>query len=249
MPRRNVLSLAAIAFLGWVSTARADGAPAVVELWPGRVPGETKAVGEEKVVPSKPEELCQKKVTNVSRPTLTVYRPLKEKDTGAAVVIAPGGGYSILAQDLEGEEVAAWLTSIGVTGVILKYRVPRRPGTPSNEPPPGALQDAQRALSVVRSRAAEWGLDPKRIGMLGFSAGGHLTAWTATNADRRSYEPVDDADRASCRPDFAVLIYPAYLQPRNAPALHRLAARPGHHRGAITLRQVLRSSCEFTGRG
>jgi acetyl esterase/lipase len=163
-------------------------------------------------MPSKPEERCQKKVTNVSRPTLAVFRPAKEVDTGAAVVIAPGGGYRIVAYDLEGEEVATWLNSIGVTAVILKYRVPRRPGTPADQPPAVALMDAQRALSVSRSRAKEWGVDPNRIGMLGFSAGGHLTAWTATNADRRAYDPVDDADKASCRPDFTVLVYPAYLQ-------------------------------------
>src|SRR5205085_3228057 len=107
--------------------------------------------------------------------------------------------------------VAAWLNSIGVTGIVLKYRVPRRAGTPGTEAPPQALMDAQRAMSLVRSRAKEWNLDPKRIGMLGFSAGGHLTAWTATNFDKRAYEPADEIDRVSCRPDFAVLVYPAYL--------------------------------------
>jgi acetyl esterase/lipase len=160
---------------------------------------------------SKPGEFPVKRVTNVTRPTLTVYRPARDKDTGAAVVIAPGGAYRILAWDLEGEEVARWLNSAGVTGIILKYRVPRRPGTPEDAPPRQALIDAQRALSLVRGRAKEWGLDPRRVGMLGFSAGGHLTAWAATNYDKRAYEPVDAADKVSCRPDFAVLVYPGYL--------------------------------------
>src|SRR5262249_43709613 len=101
--------------------------------------------------------------------------------------------------------------SLGVTAILLKYRVPRRPGTYGDDPPPQALMDAQRAVSLVRSRAREWGLDPKRIGMLGFSAGGHLTAWAATNFDKRAYEAIDSTDKLSCRPDFAVLIYPGGL--------------------------------------
>lgn len=144
-------------------------------------------------------------MTNVTKPTISLFRPAKEKDTGAAVVICPGGGYSILAWDLEGEEVAAWLNSIGVTGVLLKYRVPKRADLPKHVPP---LQDAQRAMSLVRSRAAEWGVDPSRIGMLGFSAGGHLSAAASTNFDQRAYEAIDEIDRVGCRPDFAVLIYP-----------------------------------------
>jgi acetyl esterase/lipase len=217
MTRRLTLVLSALALIGWTPAAYSDESPTVLELWPGAAPGETKPIGEEKLLPSKPEERCQKKLTNVSRPTIAVHRPPKDKDTGAAVVIAPGGAYSILAMDLEGEEVASWLNSIGITGIILKYRVPRRPEQPRDQPPVGALQDAQRAVGLVRNKAAEWGIDPKRIGMLGFSAGGHLTAWTATNSDRRSYEPVDEADKESCRPDFAVLIYPAYLQKSATP--------------------------------
>jgi acetyl esterase/lipase len=160
-------------------------------------------------------------VTNVSKPTLTVYRPERAKDTGAAVVICPGGGYHILAWDLEGVEVATWLNKLGVTGIVLKYRVPRPPGSPKAKPPVGPLQDAQRALSLVRSKAKEWNLDPKRIGILGFSAGGHLTAAAATNFDKRAYSPVDKIDKVSCRPDFAVLVYPAYL---TAPDKDRLAS-------------------------
>jgi CubicO group peptidase (beta-lactamase class C family)/acetyl esterase/lipase len=183
----------------------------VLSVWPGKVPGENGQIGEEKVQESRPNEKPVKRLTNVSKPTITIFRPARDKDTGAAVVICPGGGYNILAWDLEGEEVASWLNSVGVTGIVLKYRVPRRPDQPRDKPPLGPLQDAQRALSLVRSRAGEWGLDPQRIGILGFSAGGHLAAAAATNFDKRAYEPVDDIDKVSCRPDFAVLVYPAYL--------------------------------------
>ena len=160
-----------------------------------------------------------KRLTNITHPTLTLFRPAEAKDTGASVVIAPGGGYNILAWDLEGEEVAAWLNSIGVTGIVLKYRVPRREGTPSSKPPVQALMDAQRAISLVRSKAGEWGLDPKRIGMLGFSAGGHLTAWASTHFDERAYPTIDDVDKVSCRPDFAVLIYPGDWTERTTPRI------------------------------
>jgi acetyl esterase/lipase len=208
--------LALLACVGSVSLAAAES-PAVLDLWPGSAPGEKGDVGPEKEVEAKPGQRQVKRLTNVSKPTLTVFKPAKEKDTGAAVVIAPGGAYNILAWDLEGEEVAAWLNGIGVTGVVLKYRVPRRSGEPSDKPPLGPKQDAQRAVSLVRSRAKELGIDPSRIGMLGFSAGGHLTAWAATNSGQRSYEPTDEVDKASCRPDFAVLVYPGYLVERGKP--------------------------------
>jgi acetyl esterase/lipase len=179
--------------------AHATDKPLVIDLWPGKVPGETGQVGEEKLTGQK----GSRQLTNVSKPTLTVYRPARENNAGVAVVIAPGGGYRVLAWDHEGEQVAEWLNSIGVTGVLLKYRVPRRPDHPQ-----APLQDAQRALSLVRGRAKEWGIDPNRIGMLGFSAGGHLTALAATNSDKRAYQPIDDSDSVGCRPDFAVVIYP-----------------------------------------
>src|SRR3954466_6920310 len=119
-------------------------------------------------------------LTNVTRPSLVMHRPAKEKDTKTALLICPGGVYRNLYWELEGEEVAAWLNSLGMTGIILKYRCPRRPGEAKGEPPLGPQLDAQRAVRVVRSRAAEWGIDPKRIGMVGFSAGGHLALATAT---------------------------------------------------------------------
>src|SRR5206468_9683787 len=163
--------------------------------------------GEEHVQPDTSPHPVQR-VANVTRPTLTVFKPSKDKDTGAAVLVCPGGGYNILAFDKEGTEVAEWLNSIGVSGVVLKYRVPRRKDLPKHQAP---LQDAQRAVSLIRSHAGEWGIDAKRIGVLGFSAGGHLSATLSTNYDQRAYSPIDEADKVSCRPDFTVLIYPAYL--------------------------------------
>jgi acetyl esterase/lipase len=203
--------LAMVAALFLPFAVLAADTPQTVKVWPDKAPGEKGTIGEEKVLEVKPGQSKVQRVTNVSTPTLTIHRPAKDKDTGAAVVICPGGGYNILAWDLEGEEVAAWLNSIGVTGIVLKYRVPRRPEDPKDKPPPGALQDAQRALSLVRSHAKDWGIDPKRIGMLGFSAGGHLTAAASTNFDKRTYDKIDPIDEVSCRPDFTVLIYPAYL--------------------------------------
>jgi acetyl esterase/lipase len=191
----------------------------VVELWPGKVPDESGNVGPEKVRLSPKLDRRQVEVTeptqmitNVTKPTLTIYRPAKEKDTATAMLICPGGGYWNLYWQLEGEEVAAWLKSLGVTGIILKYRVPRRPGEPEALPARRPLQDAQRAIRLVRSKAKEWGINPQRLGIIGFSAGGHLAAATATNSSQQSYQPVDDIDRLSCRPDFAVVVYPGYLK-------------------------------------
>jgi acetyl esterase/lipase len=144
---------------------------------------------------------------NVSTPTITLYKP-KGKNTGAAIVVFPGGAYRIVAIDLEGTEVCAWLNSKGITCVLLKYRVPDSGPYPKSL---AALQDAQRALGMVRLHATEWHIDPERLGVLGFSAGGHLVAALSTHYDHRLYDPVDVADELSCRPDFAVLIYPGYL--------------------------------------
>lgn len=183
-----------------------------IPLWPDTAPGETSPIGDEVDI-TKPtdKEVGGKRLIrlgNVSKPTITVFPAPKDKNTGAAVVVCPGGGYGILALDLEGTEVCEWLNSIGVTGVLLKYRVPKRADRPRHEPP---LQDAQRALGLVRQHATEWGIDPARVGILGFSAGGHLAAAASTNYETRTYPAVDDADKLSCRPDFSILIYPAYL--------------------------------------
>jgi len=144
---------------------------------------------------------------NVSTPTITLYSPTG-KNTGAAVVVFPGGAYRILAIDLEGTEVCQWLNSAGISCVLLKYRVPDSGPYPKS---PAALQDAQRAVGMVRQHAAEWKIDPKRIGVLGFSAGAHLAAALSTHFDKRLYNAVDAADQLSCRPDFAVIVYPGYL--------------------------------------
>ncbi len=155
-------------------------------------------------------------IENVERPTMTVY-PAKDSNTGAAVLVFPGGGYRALAIDLEGSEVCDWLTPKGITCVVLKYRVPGsghywKEACKCHRIPqvPMALQDAQRAMTILRHRAPEWGVDPRKIGVLGFSAGGHLVA-AVTNADTLSYAPVDASDRESSRPDFGVALYPGHL--------------------------------------
>ena len=191
-----------------LSAPGARGAEQVLDVWPGNAPGESAPAGPEQVEHARPGQPKYVKVTNVSRPTLTVFRPDKARNAGAAVVVCPGGGYTALMMDYEGEDVARWLNTLGITGIVLKYRVPARQGQPRYLP---ALQDAQRAMSLVRSRAKEWDVDPNRIGMLGFSAGGHLTAAAATNFDKRVYDSVDAIDQVQCRPDFAVVIYPGGL--------------------------------------
>src|SRR5579862_4988896 len=167
--------------------------PKPVDLWPSKPPGDPDGI-EEKATPG---ERGLKRVDSTGHPTYAVYSPAKEKNTGAAIVVAPGGGYRMLAFEHEGTQVGEWLASIGVTAVLLKYRVPKRPGDDDNKLP---LQDAQRAISITRRKAAEWGVDPTRIGIMGFSAGGHLAANAEMNDDHRAYDAVDEADKASCRP-------------------------------------------------
>jgi acetyl esterase/lipase len=196
-----------------VARAALSSDPIVIDLWPGKPPGDAGISGEEssRIYNSSivgPTKL----ITNVRKPTLTIYSPPQDKNTGTAVIICPGGGYWNLFWELEGEEVAAWLNSVGITGIILKYRVPRRPGEVRGEPAGGPLLDAQRAISLVRSRAAEWHVDPQRLGMVGFSAGGHLALAAATRFEKRAYKPIDAIDEASCRPDFAILCYSGYLK-------------------------------------
>ena len=192
------------------AVAAAPAAPVV--LWPQGAPGEIGDIGEENDTTKPNEGLVAKqrviRLGNVSKPILTFYPAPAGKNSGAAVVIFPGGGYQILAMDLEGTEIAEWLNSIGVNAVVVKYRVPARSGHPRHELP---LQDAQRAFGLVRQHAAEWGLNPKRIGVTGFSAGAHLSAVLCSQYEKRTYPTVDEADAVSCRPDFALLIYPAYL--------------------------------------
>ena len=188
-------------------------------IWPGaapdaqQVPGPETAKVSDKLLAGKPVTA----VTNVTRPTMTVYAP-KGENTGAAVVVFPGGGFQILAMDLEGTEACDWLTSRGITCVLLKYRVPSAPYEWQCDCRPHnfalsvpSLEDAQRTMRLVRSHAAQWHIDPHKVGVLGFSAGGFLAAEISTNFARRLYAPVDAADRESARPDFAMPIYPGHL--------------------------------------
>ena len=188
-----------------------------VPIWPGAVPDAQPVAGPENDTRTDTKELVAGRpwvyVGNVSRPTMTVYSPTG-KNTGAAVVVFPGGGYQILAIDLEGTEVCDWLTSKGITCVLLKYRVPGEGLYPKSGPypkSPMALEDAQRTVGLVRFHAAEWHIDPHKIGVLGFSAGGHLAAAMSTHFEHRLYPAVDAADKESCRPDFAVALYPGHL--------------------------------------
>jgi acetyl esterase/lipase len=214
--KRRAWRVFLVVWLCLESSGMAAEGPLVLPVWPGKVPGDYGTIGAERVrTPSEAPTKDAKWITNVTRPTITVFRPANGKNTGAAMVICPGGGYWNLAWDLEGEEVAAWLNTVGMTGIVLKYRVPRRPGQPEPLPAPGPLLDSQRAVSLVRSKAKEWGIDPDRIGIVGFSAGGHLAVMTATNFDQRAYESIDDIDKVSCRPNFAVAVYPGYLVPED----------------------------------
>jgi len=184
---------------------------ATLALWPQGAPGAQPNPGPEIDTTTAKEPLVAGKsivrLSNVSVPTLTLYKPTG-KNTGAAVVVFPGGAYRILAIDLEGTEVCDWLTSVAITCVLVKYRVPDSGSYPKSS---AALQDAQRALGIVRAHAEEWQIDPQRIGVLGFSAGAHLAAALSTHFDERLYEPIDASDKLSCRPDFAVIVYPGYL--------------------------------------
>lgn len=173
----------------------------LIYLWPGKVPGETKDKSGPVKAASENDNILR--ISEVTDPAVEVFLPEKSVRNGAAVIICPGGGYQILAYDLEGTEVAAWLNKNGYAAFVLQYRVPQKKE--------GALQDAQRALRIVRQNAAKYGIDKEKIGIMGFSAGGSLTARASTLFNKKSYSPVDKADSLSCRPSFAMLVYPAYL--------------------------------------
>jgi acetyl esterase/lipase len=192
-----------------------------IPIWPGTAPDSQPTTPQEKTVTDDKELVTGRPwvyVNNVAKPTMTVYRPTG-KNTGVAAVVFPGGGYEGLAIDLEGTEVCDWLTSKGITCVLLKYRVPPdggypKPAYPKSGPYPEspiALADAQRTMGLIRLHAAAWHIDPHKVGVLGFSAGGHLVAAISTHYQKRLYPPVDAADKESCRPDFAVALYPGHL--------------------------------------
>lgn len=222
--RVGTVLLAALAFAAGDSRLGAEQAAwqpspgaAQVRIWPDKVPDAQPVDGPEVagtvVDPAGHQKLVGGKpwvyVDKVSQPTMTVYSP-KGNNTGAAVVVFPGGGYNVLAIDLEGTEACDWLTSKGITCVLLKYRVPCVKVGPYRDCQT-ALQDAQRTVGLVRFHAAQWKIDPRKIGVLGFSAGGHMVAAMSTHFEKRLYPPVDDADKESCRPDFAVALYPGHL--------------------------------------
>jgi acetyl esterase/lipase len=193
-----------ILFALTLSVAAQAAEPLTIKLWPQGAPEKNGfKIGPEQEM-NKGDGI--KRVTNVSDPTITIYKP--EKANGTSVLVCPGGGYSILAIEHEGTQVCDYLNSIGVTAVLLKYRVPRRdPANPSLEP----LQDSQRAMGILRQRAGEFGLRPDRIGILGFSAGGHLSVMTALHANDRTYPQDAALDAMDATPNFAVPVYPAYL--------------------------------------
>ena len=207
------------AALGARSLSAAE-TPIVLNVWPATPPGDTATLAPEADLTKDSDKLIAGrriiKLGNVTTPQLAVYRPAPEKINGTSVIICPGGGFNILAYDLEGTEVAAWLNSLGVTGIILKYRVPARDTKQAWLAP---VQDAQRAVSLVRTHAAEWGLDPQRIGILGFSAGGTTAAYTSLFLNDRRYAALDAADQEPCRPDFTLLIYTGGFFERTASAM------------------------------
>jgi len=192
------VGLVTLMMCGMLSAA--SGEQQVVKIWPeGKIPLKT-SDSPEKSLPANDNII---RLTDINVPSLTVY---PAEDTGkpnAAVMICPGGGYSILAWDLEGTEIAAWLNKLGISAFVLKYRVPNNRDA--------SLCDAQRAMGLIRAKAQAFNIDSKRLGIMGFSAGAHLSVRTSTNFEKRFYESVDEADAQPCRPDFALIIYPAYL--------------------------------------
>lgn len=190
-----------ILFLGFLFLNVNAQKKEIIYLWPGKVPGEQK----EKLPPviSSPGADNVIRYEEVTNPLIEVYLPEASANKGAGVVVCPGGAYRILAYNKEGTEIAEWLNWLGYAAFVLQYRVPDKRE--------GALQDAQRAIRIVRANASRWNIDPGKVGIMGFSAGGSLSARSATQFNRRTYTPVDKTDSLSCKPAFALLIYPAYL--------------------------------------
>lgn len=183
--------------------------PMTMKLWPNGAPG-TPTTKEPETIANHPELNGTRgnitRVTNITDPTLTLYAA-NSPNSGAAIVVFPGGGYRWLSMDIEGSEVCDWFTRAGLTCIVAKYRVPQAGDSRHQQP----LQDAQRAVGLVREHAKEWNINPERVGVLGFSAGAHVAAVLSNNHQRRTYPAVDAADQQSCRPDFVILTYPAYL--------------------------------------
>jgi acetyl esterase/lipase len=208
---------AAVVVCGGLSAQTAAWQPSPghtqVPIWPKEASNAQPLAGPERMKTVKDPQVAGGEpwlqVDNVSQPTMTVYSP-KGKNTGVAVVVFPGGGYRVLAIDLQGTEICDWLTAKGITAVLLKYRVPSPTVGPYRDSPM-ALEDAQRTVGLVRSHAAEWNIDPQKIGVIGFSAGGHMVTTISTHFEKRLYPAVDAADKESCRPDSAIALYPGHL--------------------------------------
>ena len=184
-----------------------------VLLFPNGAPGETGKMKQVDDLSGNKVAGCPVlRISNVSEPTLTFYPAPADRNSGVTIIVNPGGGYNILAYNLEGSEICKRFNSHGVNCVLVKYRVPRREGLEKHQAP---LQDLQRAIAYTRSHAGEWKIDPNRIGVMGFSAGAHLAAMASNSYAERTYPQVDNFDNASLRPDFCVLIYPAYLDGEN----------------------------------
>jgi acetyl esterase/lipase len=173
----------------------------IIYLWPGKVPGELKDKKEAVIDTSQKDNIIR--FTEVTNPAVEVFLPDPAIRNGSAVIVCPGGGYKVLAYDLEGTEIAAWLNKLGFAAFVLQYRIPDKKE--------GALQDVQRAMRIIRMNAAKWSINSEKIGVMGFSAGGSLSARAGTLFNKKTYSPVDKADSLSCRPSFTMLIYPAYL--------------------------------------
>jgi acetyl esterase/lipase len=197
-PMKNLFPFILLVFFSMNSLAQKSD---LIYLWPGKVPGEQKDKQPPVIAVSQNDNILR--YSEVTNPAIEVFLPDPSKKNGGAVVVCPGGGYQILAYDLEGTEVAAWLNKLGFTAFVLQYRVPQKKE--------GALQDVQRAIRFVRSNSQKWNINPEKIGVMGFSAGGSLSARASTLFNNKTYQAVDKTDSISCRPSFTMLIYPAYL--------------------------------------
>lgn len=209
---KSPVPLCRLLLLSCLATCASAAPSEPIPLWPGPAPDDPSGMPAESLETSPADPATHTRavtrITYVTVPTITIYKPDLARDTGAAVVVCPGGSYRTLTIDKEGTEICEWLNSIGVTGVLLKYRVPQREGFPRWRLP---LQDAQRAFGLLRQRSSEFGFDPRRLGVIGFSAGANLAAVLSNNHEHRLYPRVDAADEQSCRPDFALVIYPGWL--------------------------------------
>lgn len=209
MMKRTIFSL----FLFSVMTMTLMAQHNPVPLFPNGAPGESRKMKQVDDLSGNKVAGCPVlRISNVSEPTLTFYPAPAGNNSGATIIVNPGGGYNILAYNLEGTEICKWFNNYSVNCVLVKYRVPRREGLEKHTAP---LQDLQRAIAYTRSHAAEWNIDPGKIGVMGFSAGAHLSAMASTAYGERSYPKTDAFDEVSFRPDFCILVYPAYLSAEN----------------------------------